>query len=87
MGLALEPKLLVLDEPTQGLAQSEIADFCRLVAEIAKDATVLLIEHNMGVVMELAERITVLANGRILAEGTPEEIRANREVQQAYLGT
>jgi branched-chain amino acid transport system ATP-binding protein len=87
IALALEPKLLVLDEPTQGLAEAEIADFCRLVREIAKEATVLLIEHNMGVVMELAQRITVLSNGRILAEGTPTEIRANRAVQQAYLGT
>jgi branched-chain amino acid transport system ATP-binding protein len=87
IGLALEPKLLILDEPTQGLSEEEIVGFCALVREIAEDATVLLIEHNMPVVMELAHRITVMNNGTILAEGTPAEIRANPEVQRAYLGT
>lgn len=87
MGLALKPALLILDEPTQGLADSEIDNFCTLVREIGKSATVLLIEHNMDVVMQLAHRITVLNRGRLLAEGTPEEIRANAEVQAAYLGT
>ncbi len=86
MGLALQPKLLILDEPTQGLSDSEVTDFCALVKEIAEDATVLLIEHNMDVVMALADRITVLNQGKILAEGSPEEIRANRAVQDAYLG-
>ncbi|MGX8010726.1 ABC transporter ATP-binding protein [Mesorhizobium sp. ORM8.1] len=87
MGLALKPRLLILDEPTQGLADSEIDNFITLVREIAKDATVLLIEHNMPVVMQLADRITVFNAGRILAEGTPEEIRENAAVQEAYLGT
>lgn len=86
MGLALKPRLLILDEPTQGLADSEIDNFITLVREIAKDATVLLIEHNMPVVMQLADRITVFNSGKILAEGTPEQIRANAEVQDAYLG-
>jgi branched-chain amino acid transport system ATP-binding protein len=86
MGLALKPRLLVLDEPTQGLADSEIENFTGLVREIARDATVLIIEHNMPVVMELADRITVFEAGRILAEGTPEAIRANAAVQRAYLG-
>ena len=86
MGLALKPRLLILDEPTQGLADSEIDNFIALVREIAKSATVLLIEHNMPVVMQLADRITVFNSGRILAEGTPEQIRANTEVQDAYLG-
>ncbi|WFP63414.1 MULTISPECIES: ABC transporter ATP-binding protein [unclassified Mesorhizobium] len=86
MGLALKPRLLILDEPTQGLADSEIDNFTALVREIAKDATVLLIEHNMPVVMQLADRITVFNSGKILAEGTPEQIRANAEVQDAYLG-
>jgi len=86
MGLALKPRLLILDEPTQGLADSEIDDFIELVREIAKDATVLLIEHNMPVVMQLADRITVFNSGKILAEGTPEQIRANAQVQEAYLG-
>ncbi len=87
MGLALKPRLLILDEPTQGLADSEIDNFIELVREIAKSATVLLIEHNMPVVMQLADRITVFNAGRILAEGTPEQIRANTQVQEAYLGT
>ena len=87
MGLALKPRLLILDEPTQGLSDAEITGFMALVRQIAANATVLLIEHNMHVVMELAERITVMNAGRILAEGTPDEIRANAAVQAAYLGT
>jgi branched-chain amino acid transport system ATP-binding protein len=86
MGLALAPKLLILDEPTQGLSDAEIANFCALVREIRATATVLLIEHNMQVVMDLADRITVLERGRVLAEGTPAEIRADEAVQRAYLG-
>jgi branched-chain amino acid transport system ATP-binding protein len=85
MGLALSPALLILDEPTQGLSDSEIANFCKLVKRIS--ASILLIEHNMDVVMQLAHRITVLNRGRTLAEGTPVEISADVEVQAAYLGT
>jgi branched-chain amino acid transport system ATP-binding protein len=87
MGLALKPRLLILDEPTQGLSDSEIENFIVLVREIAAQATVLLIEHNMDCVMRLADRITVMEAGRILAEGAPDAIRANAEVQRAYLGT
>jgi branched-chain amino acid transport system ATP-binding protein len=87
MGLALKPRLLILDEPTQGLADSEIENFIALVREIARNATVLIIEHNMPVVMELADRITVFEAGKILTEGTPEAIRADAAVQRAYLGT
>jgi branched-chain amino acid transport system ATP-binding protein len=87
MGLALQPRLLILDEPTQGLSDGEVENFIALVKEIAREATVLLIEHNMDVVMRLAGRITVMEAGRILAEGTPDAIRANSEVQRAYLGT
>jgi len=87
MGLALTPKLLVLDEPTQGLSDAEIAGFCALTRTIAERATVLLIEHNMDVVMGLAGRITVMHNGAILSEGTPAEIRDDDRVQRAYLGT
>ena len=87
MGLALKPRLLILDEPTQGLSDGEIENFIVLVREIAREATVLLIEHNMPVVMQLADRITVMNAGKILAEGTPEQIRANADVQHAYLGT
>jgi len=86
MGLAQSPRLLILDEPTQGLAEGEIDSFLRLIREVAEKATILLIEHNMRVVMDLADRITVLDGGRVLAEGTPAEIHANRAVQAAYLG-
>lgn len=86
MGLGLAPKLLILDEPTQGLSDSEIAKFCDLVRAIAAEATVLLIEHNMDVVMNLADSITVMNQGKILAEGTPAQIAANEAVQRAYLG-
>ncbi|MFT3690618.1 ABC transporter ATP-binding protein [Paenirhodobacter sp.] len=86
MGLALDPELLILDEPTQGLSDGEIDGFVTLVRHLAETATVLLIEHNMDVVMALARRITVMERGRILAEGTPAEITANPAVQDAYLG-
>src|SRR4051794_28351479 len=86
MGLALKPALLILDEPTQGLAAGEIEGFKALVREIARTATVLLIEHNMEVVMDLADRITVLVAGRSLATGAPAAIRADAAVQAAYLG-
>ena len=87
MGLALQPKLLILDEPTQGLSDGEIENFINVVRGLAESATVLLIEHNMPVVMELAHRITVLDRGAILAEGSPAEIHANAAVQAAYLGS
>jgi len=86
MGLALKPRLLILDEPTQGLANSEIDGFKALVRSVVPETTVLLIEHNMDVVMDLAQRITVLNFGKLLAQGTPAEIRANAAVQAAYLG-
>lgn len=86
MGLALSPRVLILDEPTQGLASGEIAGFKALVRSLVPQTTVLLIEHNMDVVMDLAQRITVLNLGRHLATGTPAEIRANPAVQDAYLG-
>ena len=87
MGLAQRPSLLILDEPTQGLAEPEIAAFNALVRSLVPATTVLLIEHNMSVVMELADRITVLNHGAVLAQGTPAAIRANADVQAAYLGT
>lgn len=86
MGLALQPKLLILDEPTQGLSDPEIANFCGLVKAVSGRITTLLIEHNMDVVMQLADRITVLNHGQVLATGTPDAIRDNSAVQTAYLG-
>ena len=86
MGLALTPRVLILDEPTQGLAAGEIAGFKALVRGLVPETTVLMIEHNMDVVMDLAHRITVLNFGRVLAAGTPAAVRADRAVQTAYLG-
>ena len=87
MGLSQGPRLLILDEPTQGLADSEIADFIALIRNLAGEMTILLIEHNINVVMQTADAITVLNAGQVLAEGTPDAIRANAAVQAAYLGT
>lgn len=87
MGIVQAPRLLIMDEPTQGLSDAEIARVVALVREISEEAMVLLIEHNMRVVMDVADQVTVLNFGRVLAEGTPEEIRANPEVQAAYLGS
>lgn len=87
MGLAQDPVLFILDEPTQGLAETEIDGFVALIRDMAGDTTILLIEHNMDVVMRTADHIHVLDNGRTLASGTPAEIRANAAVQAAYLGT
>lgn len=87
MGLGQQPRLLILDEPTQGLAESEIEDFKKLIRTLAGETTILLIEHNMSVVMDTADMITVLNFGEVLAEETPENIRANKAVQAAYLGT
>lgn len=86
MGVAQAPRLLILDEPTQGLAEAEIAEFNALINALRVDTTILLIEHNMDVVMGLADRITVLEQGAVLATGTPEAVRADPKVQEAYLG-
>jgi branched-chain amino acid transport system ATP-binding protein len=86
MGLAQGPRLLILDEPTQGLSDGEVAEFRTLIRSLVPKTTILLIEHNMRVVMELADRVTVMASGGILAEGTPAEMRADARVQTAYLG-
>ncbi|MEK9924178.1 MAG: ABC transporter ATP-binding protein [Alphaproteobacteria bacterium] len=87
MGISQQPLLLILDEPTQGLADSEIEDFIKLIRGLAGEMTILLIEHNIHVVMQTADAITVLNGGQILAEGTPKEIHENAAVQAAYLGT
>lgn len=87
MGLAQSPKLFILDEPTQGLSATEIDGFIELVQVLSENTTILLIEHNMDVVMKTAHYITVLNFGETLAEGTPDEIRANESVQTAYLGS
>ncbi len=86
MTLAAQPVLLALDEPTQGLAADEIATVSALIKRISHNVTILLIEHNMQVVLDLSQRITVMDQGRIIAEGTPREMETNPDVQRAYLG-
>ena len=88
MILAPDPEVLLLDEPTAGMAAEQVPELIALIQEIqqAGNKTVLLVEHNMNVVMKVSNTITVMHQGRVLAEGTPAEITANSEVQTAYLG-
>ncbi len=88
MALALKPRLLLLDEPTAGMGDRETYDITTLVRSLHRDQklAIVLIEHDMRVVFHLADRIMVLAEGAVLAEGTPDEIAANERVQEAYLG-
>ena len=87
IALATEPQLLCLEEPTAGMSASETHDTMELVRRIAKDLTILIVEHDMQVVMELAQRITVLHYGEIIAEGPPSEIQKNPRVLEVYLKT
>ena len=87
IALASEPQLLCLDEPTAGMSAAETHDTMELVRHVAKDLTILIVEHDMQVVMELAQRITVLHYGEILAEGAPSEIQQNPRVLEVYLKT
>jgi branched-chain amino acid transport system ATP-binding protein len=87
IALATEPQLLCLDEPTAGMSTAETHDIMELVRRVAQDLTVLIVEHDMQVVMGLAQRITVLHYGAVLAEGTPAEIQQNPRVQEVYLKT
>ena len=87
IALATEPRLLCLDEPTAGMSAAETHDTMALVRSIAKNLTILIVEHDMQVVMALADRITVLHYGEVLAEGTPAEIQQNPRVLEVYLKT
>jgi branched-chain amino acid transport system ATP-binding protein len=86
LAIATQPTLLLLDEPVAGMAIEEVQRTDRLIRALAKRMTVLLIEHDMDLIMGISDAITVLHQGRVLAEGTPAEIRANERVQEAYLG-
>jgi branched-chain amino acid transport system ATP-binding protein len=88
MSLALRPRLLMLDEPTAGMGDQETYDIARLIRRLHREEglTIMLIEHDMRVVFNLADRIMVLAEGRVLAEGAPQEIADSDKVQAAYLG-
>jgi len=86
MALAGEPKLLLLDEPMAGMGVDESQQLVTLLRSLKQHCGMLLIEHDMDAVFALADRLTVLVYGRVLASGTPDEIRGNAEVRQAYLG-
>lgn len=84
--MASRPKLLMLDEPTQGMAREETEKTDKLIRELVGAVTVLLIEHNIDLVMSISDKVVVMHQGRKIAEGTPEQVRRDPEVQDAYLG-
>ncbi len=86
IALATDPTLLLLDEPTAGMSPEETDGTMRLIRALAAGRTVVLVEHTMRVVMRISDCVTVLHQGQILAEGSPDEIRANAVVQRTYLG-
>jgi branched-chain amino acid transport system ATP-binding protein len=86
VALACKPKVLLLDEPTQGMSHGDTEDTANLIKSLASDVTVLLIEHDIGLVMSLSDHVIVMHQGQKLAEGTPAEVRGNQAVQTAYFG-
>jgi branched-chain amino acid transport system ATP-binding protein len=85
--LALDPEMLLLDEPTSGMGREDISRVAALIKRVAANRTVLMVEHNLSVVADLSDTITVLARGEILAEGPYSEVSNNQEVVEAYMGT
>ena len=86
MALSTEPSILLLDEPTQGVSPKEAEEIIGVIQRLAKDITVILIEHSVDVVLQVCHKVTVLHEGRVIAEGDPAEISKNEEVQRVYLG-
>ena len=86
IALATQPEILLLDEPVAGMSRDDARKTGALVRKLADTITVLIIEHDMDMIMGISDSITVLESGRVLATGTPAEIRANQQVQNAYLG-
>ncbi|SPE32891.1 ABC transporter, ATP-binding protein [Burkholderiales bacterium] len=84
--MAAEPELMLLDEPTQGMGHEDVGRITELIRRVAAGRTVLMVEHNMGVIAGLCDRITVLARGSVLAEGSYAEVSANAAVREAYMG-
>jgi branched-chain amino acid transport system ATP-binding protein len=85
--LATEPELMLLDEPTQGMGHEDVTRVTELIKRVAAGRTVLMVEHNMNVVAGISDRITVLARGAVLAEGSYEEVSADAQVREAYMGS
>ena len=85
--LAMDPKLMLLDEPTQGMGHEDVELVTRLIKKVAANRTVLMVEHNMNVVASIADTITVLARGAVIAEGRYAEVSKNPQVLQAYMGS
>lgn len=85
--LAMEPELMLLDEPTQGMGHEDVSRVTQLIKKVSVGRTILMVEHNMSVVSEIADTITVLARGAVLAEGTYQEVSRNADVMEAYMGT
>jgi branched-chain amino acid transport system ATP-binding protein len=85
--LALDPELMLLDEPTAGMGHEDVERIAQLIQRVARDRTVLMVEHNLGIVASLSHRITVLARGEVLAEGDYQSVSRNPAVVAAYLGT
>ncbi len=86
VALAAEPSILLLDEPTQGMSHADTADTSNLIRDLARDVTILLIEHDIGVVMDISNHIVVMHQGKKLAEGAPAAVRADPAVKAAYFG-
>jgi branched-chain amino acid transport system ATP-binding protein len=85
--LAMEPELMLLDEPTQGMGHEDVDRVTALIQRVAQGRTILMVEHNMNVVSSIADKITVLQRGQILAEGPYEDVSKNPQVMEAYMGT
>jgi branched-chain amino acid transport system ATP-binding protein len=85
--LAMEPELMLLDEPTQGMGHEDVHRVTELIKKVSQGRTILMVEHNMNVVAGICDKISVLQRGAVLAEGTYEEVSSNPQVMEAYMGT
>jgi branched-chain amino acid transport system ATP-binding protein len=86
IAMAAKPRVILLDEPTSGMGIDDIEAMKALIRDLGRDYTVLFIEHNMGIVMNISDKVTVMSTGRVLVEGPPASVRDNPEVRRAYLG-
>jgi branched-chain amino acid transport system ATP-binding protein len=87
LALATNPKILLLDEPTAGMSPAETANMVALIQSLPSELTIMIVEHDMDVIFTLADRVTVLHYGEVIATGNPQEIRENQKVRETYLGT